>query len=283
MVYARKKSVTFLFFPPQGLLVATIFCFFNSEVSIFSKLSATFFFDLTQNMFVFVVILNICLSFVCLGARCVAKALEPVPHPVWQHIYEPGRPAFRILHGLLHDRSPSMLQHWQPHGDSKRQEFSQSGEHHSPIRQPVHVRNSLTSGRTASWRAPLTEMCAYRTYIWTLWTVDPRKPFILPLGFSDLQFMDGNWRKYCILFGILKSREHFPQWSTMENITHCQSFWFLWLKWRWTEEHNLMKLFFFMALRLIEGWATLMHWMMVVLSMDLWIILAQRNCSKRKE
>lgn len=210
-------------------MVATIFCFFNSEVSIFSKLNVTFFFDLSshaaQNIFVFVVIPNICLSFVCLGARCVAKALEPVPHPVWQHIYEHGRPAFRILHGLLHDRSPSMLQHWQPHGDSKWQEFSQSGEHHSPIRQPVHMRNSLTSGITASWRAPLTEMCPYRTYIWTIWTVDPRKPFIFPTGFSDLQFMDGNWRKYCILFGILKSREHFPQWSseTLWRTSHIDS------------------------------------------------------------
>lgn len=34
-----------------------------------------------------------------------------------------------------------MLQHRQSHGHAERQEFSQSGDHHPQIRQPVHVRN----------------------------------------------------------------------------------------------------------------------------------------------
>lgn len=128
-----------------------------------------------------------------------------------------------------------MLQHRQPHGDSKRQEFSQSGDHHSPIRQPVHVRNALTSGRTASWRAPLTEMCAYWTNIGTLWTVNPKKPFLFPyrLYWSPVY----GWELENILYFIWNIKVTWTfsmviQWNTMENLTHGQSFWFLWLKWR---------------------------------------------------
>ncbi len=179
-----------------------------------------------QNIKIFVIILTICLYFVCLGARCITKALEPVPHPVWQHICEQWGPAFCILHGLLHDRGPSMLQHRQPHGDSKRKEFSQSGDHHSPIRQPVHVRdsNSLTFRRTASWRGPLTEMCVRRGLLDIhLVTLDYRHPEAFP-GIN-LMFMDGNWRKYCILYGILKSHEPFPWWSsgTLWRTSHIVS------------------------------------------------------------
>uniref|UniRef100_A0A672NN58 Calcitonin gene-related peptide type 1 receptor n=1 Tax=Sinocyclocheilus grahami TaxID=75366 RepID=A0A672NN58_SINGR len=130
----------------QGLLVATIFCFFNSEVSNFclkiSMHSLNAFLTCSSKHLIFVIMLNICLHFDCLGARCITKTLEPVPHPVWQHICEHRCPAFCILHGLLHDGGPSMLQHRQPHGVFKRQELSQSGDHHSPIRQPVHVRDS---------------------------------------------------------------------------------------------------------------------------------------------
>lgn len=249
-----------------------------------------------QNIKIFVIILTICLYFVCLGARCITKALEPVPHPVWQHICEQWGPAFCIFHGLLHDRGPSMLQHRQPHGDSKRKEFSQSGDHHPPIRQPVHVRdsNSLTFRRTASWRGPLTEMCVRRGLLDIhLVTLDYRHPEAFSWHKSHVY----GWELEKILYFIWNIKVTWTfsmmiQWNTLENITHCQSFRYEYslLKWRCPmgETMNLgshpNEAFFFMALCCFsEGWATLMHWVMDSTSMDLWNILAQRTFSRRKE
>jgi len=80
---------------------------------------------------------------------------------------------------------------------------------------------------------------AYWTYIWLLWTTDTQKPFLFHRGLSYLMFMDGNWIKYCIVYGILKSREPFP-WRSSGTL--------------WRTSHIVSLSDFFIEMDVFNGW-----------------------------
>lgn len=84
------------------------------------------------------------------GPGSSEEALESAQYPVRQQRGKPfGRPAFSLLHSVLHHRGAGLLQHWRSLRTHERQRFPRHRLLHVKVRQPLRL--TAKPPRSSRW------------------------------------------------------------------------------------------------------------------------------------